>query len=98
MHKHKLNYTYRMIMWTAEEVGLVGARQYVKSHEAEQRNLQFVMESDMGTFMPLGLDVTATDEVKCIVERVIQLVCRPNITKTYRDLLISYFLIYSVYF
>ncbi|OAD61647.1 Carboxypeptidase Q [Eufriesea mexicana] len=77
--KH-LNYksrrTVRMIMWTGEEMGMIGASQYIQSHKAEQKNLQFVMESDMGTFMPLGLEFTGTEEVKCILERIIKLLSR----------------------
>ncbi|XP_053975914.1 carboxypeptidase Q-like [Hylaeus volcanicus] len=73
----KLNYrprrTIRMIMWTAEELGIIGARHYIKSHKAEEKNLQFVMESDMGTFMPLGLQFTGTEQVRCILERIMGL-------------------------
>lgn len=65
--------TVRLIMWTAEEMGIIGANQYIKSHRAKEKNLQFVMESDMGTFMPLGLEFTGTDEVKCILEEVLKL-------------------------
>lgn len=63
-----------MIMWTAEEVGIIGAQHYIKSHKAEEKNLQFVLESDMGTFMPLGLEFTGVDQVKCVLERVMKLV------------------------
>ncbi|KZC08566.1 Carboxypeptidase Q [Dufourea novaeangliae] len=74
--KH-LNYrprrTIRMIMWTAEELGIIGARSYINSHEAEEKNLQFVMESDMGTFKPLGLEFTGTEQVKCILEKIMSL-------------------------
>ncbi|XP_033339469.1 carboxypeptidase Q isoform X2 [Megalopta genalis] len=65
--------TVRLIMWTAEEMGLIGSSQYIKSHKAKENNLQFVMESDMGTFMPLGLEFTGTDEVKCILEEIMGL-------------------------
>lgn len=62
-----------MVMWTAEELGIIGARQYIESHKAENNNLQFVMESDLGTFMPLGLEFTGTEEVKCILEKIMRL-------------------------
>ncbi|CAL7937445.1 unnamed protein product [Xylocopa violacea] len=74
--KH-LNYkprrTIRMIMWTAEEFGILGAEHYIKSHKSEEKNLQFVMESDLGTFMPLGIEFTGSDQVKCILERIMKL-------------------------
>nr|XP_034179270.1 carboxypeptidase Q-like [Osmia lignaria] len=65
--------TIRMIMWTAEEAGMIGANHYIKAHKAEEHNLQFVMESDLGTFTPLGLEYTGTDEVKCILARILKL-------------------------
>lgn len=65
--------TVRMIMWTAEEVGIVGANNYIKSHRKEEKDLQFVMESDGGTFMPLGLQVSGNDQVQCILQRVMKL-------------------------
>jgi len=66
----------RMIMWTSEELGIIGARQYIQRHAADNDNLQFVMESDLGTFMPLGLEVTGDEFVQCILERIMRLVSR----------------------
>ncbi|XP_066582664.1 carboxypeptidase Q-like [Prorops nasuta] len=72
-----LNYrprrTIRMIMWTAEEMGIVGANQYIERFKNNERNLQFVMESDVGTFEPLGLKFNGTKEVECVLENVMRL-------------------------
>lgn len=57
-------------MWTAEEMGIVGADYYIKQHKLEEPDLQFVMESDMGTFTPLGLEVTGSQTVICILKRI----------------------------
>ncbi|XP_032667284.1 carboxypeptidase Q-like isoform X2 [Odontomachus brunneus] len=65
--------TMRMIMWTSEELGLIGARQYIQKHAAENGNLQFVMESDSGTFVPVGLEVTGDETIKCILRRIMKL-------------------------
>ncbi|XP_029661670.1 carboxypeptidase Q-like [Formica exsecta] len=65
--------TIRMIMWTCEELGIIGARQYIQRHTAQNENLQFVMESDMGTFFPKGLEFTGNNLVKCILQRIMQL-------------------------
>ncbi|XP_043793848.1 carboxypeptidase Q-like isoform X1 [Apis laboriosa] len=77
--KH-LNYrprrTVRLIMWTAEEMGYIGALDFIKTHKSEQNNLQFVMESDGGTFTPLGIEYTGTDVVGCILQRIMNL-CSP---------------------
>lgn len=62
----------RAILWTGEELGIVGAHQYIKAHESEKSNLQFVMESDMGTFTPKGLAFTGATEVRCILEKVMR--------------------------
>lgn len=74
--KH-LNYrprrTVRMIMWTAEELGRIGARHYIEAHKDEQTNLQFVMESDSGTFNPLGLYFSGSPKVKCVLENIMGL-------------------------
>lgn len=59
-----------MIMWTAEELGLIGSKQYTDKHAAENGNLQYVMESDYGTFMPLGLEFTGDEMTRCILQRI----------------------------
>lgn len=63
---------FRSIFWTAEEFGIIGAAQYIHAHKSEESNLQLVMESDIGTFTPLGLEVTGTDLVKCVLMRVLR--------------------------
>ncbi|KAK2588607.1 hypothetical protein KPH14_006376 [Odynerus spinipes] len=65
--------TVRMIMWTAEEMGIIGAREYLKAHKAEEKNLQFVMESDLGTFTPLGIEYTGTPLVGCVLKEILRL-------------------------
>ncbi|XP_012535012.2 carboxypeptidase Q-like [Monomorium pharaonis] len=65
--------TIRMIMWTAEELGLVGAEQYIRNHTPENGNMQFVMESDYGTFAPVGLEFSGNEMVQCILQRIMKL-------------------------
>ncbi|TGZ56409.1 carboxypeptidase Q-like [Temnothorax longispinosus] len=65
--------TIRMIMWTAEELGLLGAEQYIRNHTAENGNMQFVMESDFGTFAPMGLEFSGDEKVQCILQRIMRL-------------------------
>ena len=62
-------------MWTGEEMGIIGATQYIKEHANERKNLQFVMESDMGTFTPLGLKYKGSLAIGCILERLLKCVC-----------------------
>ncbi|XP_013138556.1 PREDICTED: carboxypeptidase Q-like isoform X1 [Papilio polytes] len=65
--------TVRSIFWTAEELGLVGAYAYEEKHRNESSNINFIMESDEGTFAPLGLAVAGTQEARCIVAEILKL-------------------------
>ncbi|CAG9791824.1 unnamed protein product [Diatraea saccharalis] len=65
--------TIRSIFWTAEELGLVGAYAYEEKHRDENHNINFIMESDEGTFAPLGLAVAGNKEARCIVAEVLKL-------------------------
>ncbi|CAH0717361.1 unnamed protein product, partial [Brenthis ino] len=65
--------TIRSIFWTAEELGLVGAYAYEEKHRNESHNINFIMESDEGTFAPLGLAVAGTQEARCIVAEILKL-------------------------
>lgn len=41
----------RSILWTGEEVGIVGAADYQRDHAAnEKEEFNFFIESDIGTF------------------------------------------------
>lgn len=61
-----------MILWTGEEQGYVGAANYIKNHKNETDKLDFVMESDIGTFEPIGLEFSGTAEAACIIEAILQ--------------------------
>ncbi|KAL0104484.1 hypothetical protein PUN28_017302 [Cardiocondyla obscurior] len=65
--------TIRMIMWTAEELGLLGAEQYIRNHAAENKNMQFVMESDFGTFVPMGIEFSGNEIVQCVLQKILRL-------------------------
>lgn len=42
---------FRSILWTGEEVGIVGAQDYQRDHAAnEKEEFNFFIESDIGTF------------------------------------------------
>ncbi|XP_045519458.1 carboxypeptidase Q-like isoform X1 [Pieris brassicae] len=65
--------TVRAILWTAEEPGLVGAAQYLKRHIKELDKIIFIMESDEGTFEPLGLEVGGSKDAVCIIAEILKL-------------------------
>ncbi|XP_050362907.1 carboxypeptidase Q-like [Nymphalis io] len=65
--------TIRSIFWTAEELGLIGAYAYEEKHRNESQNINFIMESDEGTFAPLGLAVAGTQKARCIIAEILKL-------------------------
>ncbi|XP_059489036.1 carboxypeptidase Q-like isoform X2 [Neocloeon triangulifer] len=72
--------TLRAILWTAEEEGLVGAFAYVKAHKSDQGKLDFVMESDEGTFTPHGLSFSGSKMGGCILQEILKLTASINTT------------------
>lgn len=74
--------TIRSVLWTAEEMGYYGSIQYMKDHQHELNNFKVVMESDLGTFKPLGLSVTnASPLMQCVVGEVLRLTERIGTTR-----------------
>jgi carboxypeptidase Q len=64
----------RAIYWTAEEAGGVGLSAYQETHANESENFNFIMDTDVGTFTPLGIDYEAGANGGCILEEVMKLV------------------------
>lgn len=64
--------TLRGILWTGEEFGYVGASGYKKAHANESDNFTLFMESDIGTFEPLGIEYTANTEGGCILQEIVK--------------------------
>lgn len=56
--------TIRAVLWTNEENGLRGAKQYVIDHADEMKNHVFAIESDGGTFAPHGFSLECSDADK----------------------------------
>ncbi|CAH0629043.1 unnamed protein product [Chrysodeixis includens] len=70
--KLKPKRTVRAILWTAEEAGLVGAQAYLNKHIDDLDKINLIMESDEGTFKPLGLDFAGSKKARCIVQEVLK--------------------------
>ncbi|XP_008289973.1 carboxypeptidase Q [Stegastes partitus] len=73
--------TLRAVLWTAEEQGGVGAQQYYDQHKVNMSNFDLVMESDLGTFTPVGLQFTGSDAARKVMEEVVKLLAPINTTK-----------------
>ncbi|XP_066539109.1 carboxypeptidase Q-like isoform X2 [Hoplias malabaricus] len=72
--------TLRTVLWTAEEAGGVGAAQYYQQHKGNISNFDLVMESDLGTFVPMGLQFTGSDKARAIMKEVMKLLTPINVT------------------
>ncbi|XP_032101543.1 carboxypeptidase Q [Sapajus apella] len=73
--------TLRLVLWTAEEQGGIGAFQYYQLHKVNVSNYSLVMESDAGTFLPTGLQFTGSEKARAIMEEVMSLLQPLNITQ-----------------
>ncbi|MFQ5591035.1 MAG: M20/M25/M40 family metallo-hydrolase [Phycisphaerae bacterium] len=56
--------TIRVVLWTNEENGLRGAKAYAAEHAEELDKHVAAIESDGGTFHPLGYSVECRDELR----------------------------------
>lgn len=75
--------TIRLVMWTGEEQGGVGASQYYERHKKDIGNMDLVMESDIGTFMPVGMQFSGKPEARVIMSEIMKLLAPINITTLY---------------
>ncbi len=73
--------TLRSILWTAEEEGLVGAGAYFHDHLNSTSAFDFVMESDEGTFRPMGLSFSGSPQAGCILRQILTLMKPLNATQ-----------------
>ncbi|MFN0135146.1 MAG: M20/M25/M40 family metallo-hydrolase [Phycisphaerae bacterium] len=63
----KPNRTIRVVLWTNEENGLAGARAYAKRHADAMPNHFAAIESDSGTFQPMGFGVDCEDPARLAI-------------------------------
>ncbi|GAB0091633.1 Carboxypeptidase Q [Sergentomyia squamirostris] len=78
----KARRTIRAILWTGEEQGYLGARAYMTNHSlSEEKEFNFFIESDIGTFTPTGMDFSGTKEAECLFKEILQLLAPLNATQ-----------------
>uniref|UniRef100_A0A8C3B5W3 Carboxypeptidase Q n=2 Tax=Anatinae TaxID=2068716 RepID=A0A8C3B5W3_CAIMO len=75
--------TLRMVLWTGEEQGGVGAEQYYQLHKENISNFDIVMESDEGTFKPSGLAFTGNAKARDIIKEIMALLLPINVTDVF---------------
>lgn len=72
--------TIRTILWTAEEFGYVGAKQYFQDHRNETDKINFIMESDEGTFNPYGINYVSGSKGTCVIQELVKMFASLNAT------------------
>ncbi|NXS11866.1 CBPQ Carboxypeptidase, partial [Neodrepanis coruscans] len=75
--------TLRLVLWTGEEQGGIGAKQYYQLHKENISNFDIVMESDEGTFKPSGLGFTGNAKARDIFCESMTLLHPINATNVY---------------
>jgi carboxypeptidase Q len=60
--------TVRVVLWTNEENGTAGARGYERRHQSELARHVLAMESDRGTFKPVGFSFVGGDAARKMVK------------------------------
>ncbi|XP_054158513.1 uncharacterized protein LOC128956825 [Oppia nitens] len=74
--------TVRSVLWTGEEMGLIGAQQYTQKHINELNKISIAMESDMGTFRPTGISYWGQNPTaQCIVNELLKTLKPINATQ-----------------
>ena len=70
--------TLRVVLWTNEENGLMGAKSYRKKYLNELENHVAAMESDNGVFAPIGIGFTGSDEARLMLNEIVKLLSPIN--------------------
>lgn len=66
--------TLRCVLWTNEENGMRGARAYRQTHADEMDRHVAGMESDNGTFQPLGFGFTGSDAGLAVIHAITDII------------------------
>jgi hypothetical protein len=69
-HKEHINRTIKVVLFSGEEVGLVGAWAYTHQHYDELENTILMLNNDGQGGRPNGVSINATDEFKPILEEI----------------------------
>ncbi|KAJ8947304.1 hypothetical protein NQ318_004556 [Aromia moschata] len=77
--------TVRAVLWTNEENGMAGVKSYNEVHQDDLDDFIFIMESDYGTFTPLGLEFVAGAKGTCILTEIMKLLEPINATQAVKS-------------
>ncbi len=76
--------TIRVVLFAAEEIGLVGARQYAEAHRNDVSSLIVGAESDFGAGPVWGLAASVRPEALLVVDKMAQLMGTLGVTRADR--------------
>ena len=62
--------TIRVVLWTNEENGLGGAKEYARRHAKELKNHVLAIESDSGVFNPTGYGFLGSGEGMKVIQQI----------------------------
>jgi len=62
--------TIRVVLWTNEENGISGAKEYAETHRNEIHNHILAIETDAGVFKPNGFGFTGSDSAFPIIQAI----------------------------
>ena len=62
--------TIRVVLWTNEENGLGGAKEYARRHAADLKNHVLAIESDSGVFRPTGYGFLGSGEGMKVIKQI----------------------------
>ncbi|MGV3774334.1 MAG: M20/M25/M40 family metallo-hydrolase [Verrucomicrobiales bacterium] len=66
--------TIRLVLWTNEENGIDGANTYARLHDAELPKHIAALETDQGTFQPIGLNYTGPENTRSYLDQLLKLI------------------------
>ncbi len=72
-----------MVLWTDEEGGGIGSRQYYLDHKANASNYSVLFESDLGVFTPYGIQFTGSANAKAVMQGIGKLLTSINASEVY---------------
>jgi carboxypeptidase Q len=62
--------TIRVVLWTNEENGLGGAKEYARRHAKDLKNHVLAIESDSGVFKPTGYGFLGSGEGMKVIQQI----------------------------
>jgi carboxypeptidase Q len=62
--------TIRVVLWTNEENGLGGAKEYARRHAKDLKNHVLAIESDSGVFRPTGYGFLGSGEGMKVIQKI----------------------------